>query len=622
MATWSEKVWEDGELITASKLNNIESGVEESLNALSEISKNNCVDVLSLLPVTSETKGGVEFEWSGDVCHVSASSHVSATVQNNFFKSLTSFPYGVQKGVRYKIFFRSEKVFCRVYEAVNGQQYATTLASTRTSPNGEISFAFSEEAEGCVISIAVNPSDTPLDETITKPRILNTLTNKELELRTDSLTNSVSGVNQKVDILYKLTQGQVWDAETDENDVLAYIREILVGRKAFALEKIGGRTIVMNQTIPKTRQSGSGYDLTFTNNDDGTWTINGVPNATNCFYNLNYLPGIYQFVNGHRYLLQKGTSDLRTIGIRTSGTNGGASGFNSENGDVIFTADTNNSVQSYARIQVSNLTGQTISNVTITPQCFDLTLMFGKTVADTITTPEQAYALGCPQWTPGDTGVQYNAGTLMSTAVESVAVCNILGQELDKMEIPAAVRTLPGYGWSAGTAYNSINYNAETDKWTYVQRVASVDLGTLTWHKFSEGHYADISNHKKASNSLTCARYFTDSSADSETYTSMDNGEIRCYMAGAESTEARYVAIRDDSFAMYSNAEVKAALNGVILYYELKTHVETDITDLMPPYKILDCTGGNMIRFSNENALPVRHRGTFFVKLSEVMQNG
>lgn len=43
--------------------------------------------------------------------------------------------------------------------------------------------------------------------------------------------------------------------------------------------------------------------------------------------------------------------------------------------------------------------------------------------------------------------------------------------------IPEAIRALPGYGWSAGTARNYVDYENKR----YVQCVNSVDLGTLEW---------------------------------------------------------------------------------------------------------------------------------------------
>lgn len=43
--------------------------------------------------------------------------------------------------------------------------------------------------------------------------------------------------------------------------------------------------------------------------------------------------------------------------------------------------------------------------------------------------------------------------------------------------IPEAIKALPGYGWSAGTARNYVDYENKQ----YVQCVQSVDLGTLSW---------------------------------------------------------------------------------------------------------------------------------------------
>ena len=62
-------------------------------------------------------------------------------------------------------------------------------------------------------------------------------------------------------------------------------------------------------------------------------------------------------------------------------------------------------------------------------------------------------------------------GEIVSAWVTEVAVGDTAHQ------IPEAIRNLPGYGWSAGTARNYVDY--ENKK--YVQCVDSVDLGSLTW---------------------------------------------------------------------------------------------------------------------------------------------
>lgn len=63
-------------------------------------------------------------------------------------------------------------------------------------------------------------------------------------------------------------------------------------------------------------------------------------------------------------------------------------------------------------------------------------------------------------------------------------------------QIPEAIKTLPGYGWSAGTAKNYVDYENKR----YVQCVGSVDLGTLTW---TAGESVSFKTHHLAGQKLT-----------------------------------------------------------------------------------------------------------------------
>lgn len=62
--------------------------------------------------------------------------------------------------------------------------------------------------------------------------------------------------------------------------------------------------------------------------------------------------------------------------------------------------------------------------------------------------------------------------------------------------IPDAIKALPGYGWSAGTARNYVDYENKR----YVQCVQSVDLGTLTW---TAGESVSFKTHHLAGQKLT-----------------------------------------------------------------------------------------------------------------------
>ena len=68
-------------------------------------------------------------------------------------------------------------------------------------------------------------------------------------------------------------------------------------------------------------------------------------------------------------------------------------------------------------------------------------------------------------------------GEIISAGVIEVAVGDTA------CPIPEAIKALPGYGWSAGTARNYVDY--ENKK--YVQCVNSVDLGTKNWLMYKDG---------------------------------------------------------------------------------------------------------------------------------------
>ena len=62
-------------------------------------------------------------------------------------------------------------------------------------------------------------------------------------------------------------------------------------------------------------------------------------------------------------------------------------------------------------------------------------------------------------------------GEIVSAGVTEVAVGD------NAYPIPDTIKALPGYGWSAGTAKNWVDYENKR----YIQCVDSVDLGTLNW---------------------------------------------------------------------------------------------------------------------------------------------
>lgn len=185
-------------------------------------------------------------------------------------------------------------------------------------------------------------------------------------------------------------------------------------------------------------------------------------------------------------------------------------------------------------------------------------------------------------------------------------------------QIPEAIKALPGYGWSAGTAKNYVDYENKR----YVQCVDSVDLGTLTW---TAGESVSFKTHHLAGQKLTksysiapnfiCPKYSTKTQNESWGKTSITG-------ISATSNVNGYIYVNDTSYA--DAAAFKQAMQGVMLYYELETPIVTDISSLIPDDFLRNLTveAGGSITFQNSNddsyRIPVPSEEEYIVKLSEV----
>lgn len=182
-------------------------------------------------------------------------------------------------------------------------------------------------------------------------------------------------------------------------------------------------------------------------------------------------------------------------------------------------------------------------------------------------------------------------------------------------QIPEAIRNLPGYGWSAGTARNYVDYENKR----YVQCVGSVDLGTLDWTSrlstVDNSIYVFISNDLNANNrgnSGLCSRYDLVTSNIDATIVKKD--KFFYY-------NPLNIAFIDKSYT--DAAAFKQAMQGVILYYELATPIVTDISSLIPDdfLRNIEVEAKGSVTFKNSNGgyhIPVPSEEEYIVKLSEV----
>lgn len=208
-------------------------------------------------------------------------------------------------------------------------------------------------------------------------------------------------------------------------------------------------------------------------------------------------------------------------------------------------------------------------------------------------------------------------GEIVSAGVIEVAVGDTA------CPIPDAIKALPGYGWSAGTARNYVDYENKR----YVQCVGSVDLGTLTWMKTSsqsvgDYFYASVSaiGFKRLGafgttvHNILCSKYIT--------VARNPNAFVdKTIVLDGDSIAVSQIQVKDTA---YTDATAfKQAMQGVILYYELATPIVTDISSLIPDdfLRNIEVEAGGSVTFKGGNddyRIPVPSEEEYIVKLSEV----
>lgn len=232
---------------------------------------------------------------------------------------------------------------------------------------------------------------------------------------------------------------------------------------------------------------------------------------------------------------------------------------------------------------------------------------------------------------------EYQAVVPFVADTDFVSLCTIVGMVYDvqlelgdtatdyspfyqtEHPIPEAIKALPGYGWSAGTAKNYVDY--ENKK--YYQCVGSVDLGTLNWVAGDSGKVgfqtSQVTGQKLTKNynilpNIICSKYLAKTQNAMWGKTSVTGITTNASVDG-------YVYVND---ASYTDATTfKQAMQGVILYYELEKPIVTDISTMIPDdfLRNIEVEAGGSVTFKNSNdsyRIPVPNEEEYIVKLSEV----
>lgn len=393
-------------------------------------------------------------------------------------------------------------------------------------------------------------------------------------------------LQRRVDALYDIGQGVTHKFETDSET--AYQKAVPTGAKLMSVKSIGGRSIVFNQMIPD-----SIIHVTVTIDEDiaeEKWLKQIVTDTSPIAQAIGHkVVGkcIRDINNPSSYVTVRfGNNNVNV-------SNGSERYTTTENGIYTLSSGVGNPPPLYFRA----FAGATAGTYGFTLQLFDLTAMFGAgNEPSTVEDFEKIFPADC---------YPYNAGEIISAGVESVAVGDTACQ------IPEAIRNLPGYGWSAGTARNYVDY--ENKK--YVQCVNSVDLGTKNWLMYKDGDYTPffylngISDIRGGTPNFLCSKY---------QYAKIG---VTDNVTGLYVLESTIVRVRDTA---YTDATAfKQAMSGVMLYYELAAPIVTDISSLIPDdfLRNMEVEAGGSVTFKGGNddyRIPVPSEEEYIVKLSEI----
>lgn len=133
----------------------------------------------------------------------------------------------------------------------------------------------------------------------------------------------------------------------------------------------------------------------------------------------------------------------------------------------------------------------------------------------------------------------------------------------------------------------SVQSDIESDGVTANKRIGAIDLGSMSWTKFenSGAFYADGLPNRKIGSVGVCGRYTQKTGGEISQMSDLTQDKVFSF----QNSVLTRVAIKDTNFASSTAAEFKAAMDGVMLNYEL-AEPETYILDEPVPmnYRVDD----------------------------------
>lgn len=358
------------------------------------------------------------------------------------------------------------------------------------------------------------------------------------------------------------------------------------------LKKVVGGTVAWNQLMPINGIYGTVTvkGVTFTNNGDGSVTINGTATDTISGNDFRAISPA-TVISGHKYLFDGcPVGGSRTTYFVYDGYNLRDTG----NGTV--------TIPQLLRCAFYAKSGTSFNNAKFVPQIFDLTAMLGTTIADYIYSLEQATAGSGVAWFKSLFPLDYypyNSGELLSVQTSAHVTKDGNGQQIASYPLDSSLtlRGIPKLDAQNNLYYDGDEYKSDG---TVTRRYGVVDLGSLTWIADGGNVYhislADAKNVNDA-NAMTDAPY-THIPQSATAY-----GKIYKTVWGANGL---YVYFRNDSTASVN--DFITTVQGKHLVYELATPTTESALPYTSQQSVDD---GGTEEFVSSNVVPVGHVSSY-----------
>ena len=414
-------------------------------------------------------------------------------------------------------------------------------------------------------------------------RIDSEVTTRESEVAELERVNAIQ--RYEIENLKAKAEGQIYRTEVVKGEAYSYDVPSSVAPYA-ELQKIGGKSVVWNQIF----KNSIGYvdGVTITNKEDGTITFNGT--STNTFINFDNL-NKYQDVVGKFLFVFSVLKNENSINMQFGWLNRGFMTSIITSGRTYYIANQESkhlTKQKYTGIAGFPI-GTVFEDVKIKLYNINLTQMFGEGNEPTL---EECQKIFSADYYP------YDAGTLKSFPVQRVKSLKADGTELGSIDVSSFTTDLK----SAGSVHD------EWENGKKISNVGVINLGDYNWELYAASPnqprrfaFANSKLFFKDNMQLLCSKFVR----------GIKNSQIQ----GQIWTQDNYLVVTDVNEEWATESSFKQAVQGVLLYYELKTPTEEAIPEID---NYIQVEGGGSLTFESDETvkMPVPSTTRFVVDLT------